>query len=424
MTLLAPEWSCEEQINLILITGFMNKNFFSAIRGKFNAEFQGRYLGNILEHIAAARMEVIEPLLRAAPLKYSKWRSKEVEEVAAEVAYLSLKSQRENEKEIIDRRADLSIKMDNGEKTAQILVEIKINDGFLKGQLDSYIDWARERSETEDRAVLFLTAFPLTDYECNKINENSGFVRHFYLSELTDKLRSNVKNSELIALFVDYLCSEGYAMFNLLSDNGERSADYDSLLSFLVLQFLPHESGHGKVSNAKKIIRGPVVFGGLVQNWQQVSDRLADLKLGAGRRPTIRYFPEQGKKFSLEENQELVDSTLLSSRKRIRENKQWGRFLLTADSVLDKDHGVRIEWGQAIEIQHGNRENEIDCILYVLIKKRGIQRAGKFIYLKDGLCNKNLYSVERFMDEIFKLMVEVKGRALCEDPDLKDFLKF
>lgn len=402
----------------------MNKNFFSAIRGKFNAEFQGRYLGNIIEHIAAARIEVIEPLLRAAPLKHPKWRLKEVEEVAAEVACVSLKSQRENEKEMIDRRADIFIKMDNGEKTAQILVEIKINDGFLKGQLEWYIDWARERSEIEDRAVLFLTAFPLTDYERNKINENSGFVRHFYLSELTDKLRSSAKNSELIALFVDYLCIEGYAMFNLLSDNGERSADYDSLLSFLVLQFLPHESGHGKVSNAKKIIRGPVVFGGLVQNWQQVSDRLADLKLGAGRRPTIRYFPEQGKKSSLEENQELIDLTLLSSRKRIRENKQWGRFWLTADSVLDKDHGVRIEWGQVIEIQHGNRENEIDCCLYVLIKKRDIQHAGKFIYLKDGLCNKNLYSVEKFMDEIFKLMVEVKRRALCEDSDLKDFLKF
>jgi hypothetical protein len=264
-----------------------------------------------------------------------------------------------------------------------------------------------------------LTAFPLTEDERNKINDNSRFVHHLYLSGLTDKLRSNSKNSELITLFVDYLCNEGYAMFNL-----ERSADYDSLLSFLVLQFLPHESGHGKVSNAKKIIRGPVVFGSLVQNWQQVSDRLADLKLGAGRRPTIRYFPEQGKKSSSEENKELSDSTLLTSRIQIRKNKQWGRFWLTADSVLDKNNEVRIEWGQIIEIQHGNRENEIDCSLYVIVKKKGVQRAGKFITLKDGIGNKNLYSVEKFMDEIFKLMSEVKDQVLCEDPDLIGFLEF
>jgi PD-(D/E)XK nuclease superfamily len=400
----------------------MNKNFFSAIQGKFKADFQGRYLGNILEHIAVNRIEVIEPLLKVAPLENRKWKLKEVDGVTTEVAYLSLESQEKSEKDGVDRRADLAIQMDNGKEVAQILIEIKVNDGFLKGQLEEYIDWAKKRNEVEDRAVVFLTAFPLTEHERKKINENSRFVHHFYLSELTDKLHSNSQNSELIALFVDYLCNEGYAMFNLFPSDGERSADYDSLLSFLVLQFLPHESGHGKVSNAKKIIRGPVVFGSLVQNWQQVSDRLADLKLGAGRRPTIRYFPEQGKKSSSEENKELSDSTLLTSRKQIRKNKQWGRFWLTADTVLADD--VRIEWGQIIEIQHGNQENEIDCSLYVIVKRKGVQRAGKFISLKDGIKNKNLYSVEKFMDEIFKLMSEVKDQALREDPDLSSFLEF
>ena len=405
----------------------MNKNFFSAIQGKFKSDFQGRYLGNILEHISANRIEVIEPLLRVAPLDNRNWKLKEVDGVTAEVAYLSLESQQKSEKDGIDRRADLAIEMDNGKEIAKILIEIKINDGFLKGQLEEYIDWAKKRNEIEDRAIVFLTAFPLTECERNKINENSNFVSHLYLSELTDELRKKSKNSELIALFVDYLCDEGYAMFNLNSgkkEDEDYSSDYGSLLSFLVLTFLPHTSGHGKVSKAKKISRGPVVFGSLVQNWQQVSDRLADLKLGAGRRPTIRYFPEQGTKSSLDENKQLNDAALLATRKQIRKNKQWGRFWLTADSVLDNHNNMRIEWGQIIEIQHGNRENNIDCSLYVIVKEKGVQRAGKFITLKDGIGNKNLYSAEKFIDEIFKLMSEVKDQALRENPSLTDLLRF
>lgn len=401
----------------------MKKNFFSAIQGKFKAGFQGRYLGNILENIAATRVEVIEPLLKTAPLYGQRWTLKTVDRVTTEVAYLSPESKQKSEKEVTDRRADLAIEMDNGKQIAQILIEIKINDSFLNGQLEEYIDWAIRRNETEDRAVVFLTAFPLTEYEHNKISENSSFVRHYYLSELTDKLVANSKKSDLIALLVDYLCNEGYAMFNLFPNNHEGdSVDYESLLSFLVLTFLPHESGHGKVSNAKKIIRGPVVFGSLVQNWQLVSDRLADLKLGTGRRPTIRYFPEQGTKSCLETNQELSDATLLTVRKQIRKNKQWGRFWLTADTVLSDD--VRMEWGQIIEIQHGNLENDINCSLYVVVKKRGAQCAGKFIFLKDGIRNKSLYSVEKFMDEIYKLMSDVKVQALLKDHDLRSSLNF
>lgn len=396
----------------------MKNNFFSAIQGKFKADFHGRYLGNILEHIAEKRMEIIEPLFRYAPLENKrKWTMKTVNGVSTEVAYLSNESHQKYEKEGVDRRADLAIELDDGKKTGRILVEIKVKDSFLHGQLEEYVGWAQERSEIEDRAVVLLTAFPLKEEEREYIEKKSPYVCHLYLSEFTDRLRSIVKDSELVTLFVDYLCQEGYAMFQLPSKSHQGDdTDYDALLSFLVLTFLPHESGKGKVSTAKKIMRGPSVFGSLVQNWQQVSDRLADLKLGAGRRPTIRYFPEQGIASYREGPIEFDDATLLIIRKQIRKNKKWGRFWLTADTVLDD--GVRIEWGQILEVQQGRREDDIDCFLYVLIKKGGVQYSGKFIHLEDGIRNQDLYSVEIFMEKILNLLSQVKNQALHEYPEL------
>jgi hypothetical protein len=42
-------------------------NFFSDIQGKFNAKFDGRYLGHILEHLASVQPGVLQPLIKAAP---------------------------------------------------------------------------------------------------------------------------------------------------------------------------------------------------------------------------------------------------------------------------------------------------------------------------------------------------------------------
>jgi len=94
----------------------MKNNFFSAVQGKFKAEFHGRYLGHILEQIAALRPEVIAPLLKKAPL-VQRWPVKSVQDVTTEVSYLSDKSRREDEAEEKDgRRADLAIELDNGER--------------------------------------------------------------------------------------------------------------------------------------------------------------------------------------------------------------------------------------------------------------------------------------------------------------------
>jgi len=398
----------------------MKNNFFSAIQGKFKADFHGRYLGNILEHIYSMRIEVIEPLLKCAPLQSSrKWGLNSIHGVTTEASYISNDSHKSDHS---DRRADLEIELDDGKNFGKILIEIKVKDNFLAGQLEEYITWAERSNEDEDRAVVLLTAFPLTKKERDYIAKNSKYVCHMYLSEFTDKLRSIAKNSELIGLFVDYLCHEGYAMFQLPSKGREGdNTDYDALLSFLVLNFLPHESGKGKVSSAKKIMQGPQVFGSLVQNFQQISDRFASLKLGASKRPTIRYFPEQGFSTYRENLIEISEANLLVTRKQIRKNKQWGRYWLTADTVLDD--GIRIEWGQILEIELGNKQDDINCSIYVLIKKGGMQYSGKYMRIKDGIRNQDLYSLEKYMERLLDIAQNAINQARSEHPELDKSLQ-
>lgn len=403
----------------------MKQNFFSAVQGKFKAEFHGSYLANIIQNIAIKRIEVVSPILTAAKLTGS-WSLKMIHDVSTEVAYLPTNTHNHDEKDVINRRADLVIELDNGSQVGTILVEIKINDKFLPGQLEEYINWAKQRSNKNgDRSVVFLTAFPLDHKDREFIKLNSAYVNHLYLSKFTDELRPFSTKSELISLLSDYLFHEGYAMFQIppKSKNNQKSddTDYKALLSFLALSFLPHEGGHGKVSAAEMIARGPAVFSYLIHNWQQVSDRLADIKLGAGRRPTIRYWPEQATTSASTELSELSDKSILSERFRIRTNKLWGRFWLSADTVLEDN--VRLEWGQIIEVQNGKLDNEIGCSIYVLIRKNRTQIAGKLVTLKNGIRDQNLYSVETYMNKLLEILDNVKEKALKEHPDLKVHLK-
>jgi len=382
------------------------KNFFSAIQGKFDAKYDGRYLGNILEQIAAVRPEVVEPLLKVAPMQSCcRWSLKAVQEVTTEVAYLTEDARKQ------DRRADLVIELDSGNQVGSILVEIKMKDSFLPGQLDEYIRWAKEVSETEYRAVIVLTTLPIKPDERDRVKDNKDIISHIYLSDFMDELRPKVVQSELIALLANYLCEEGYAMYQLQpkKQGGQKvdETDYNALLSFMVLTFLPHESGKGKVVAAKKVARGPAVFGNIVQNWQLVSDRLA-VKLGTRRRPTINYFPEQATTYPINEIGTLDTGSIRDERIKKRRGKRGGRYWLTSETVLD---AFRLQWGQVLQVQRGkeDKSEDIKCGLFVAIRKGGKQISEKINWLKDGVKNPNLYRVEPFMDELLSLMREVRN---------------
>jgi len=385
-------------------------NFFSDIQGKFSAKFDGRYLGHILEHVASVRPEVLHPILKAAPLKQPiNLKAISIENVFAESRYSET------------RQADLEIELvGKGENTsrARILVEIKMNDGFLSGQLAAYLKWGNERDNlSEDRAVVVLTAYPIGDDERELINAKSSCIRHMYLSDFMSDQKSSLNESELFSFFKTYLTEEGFVMHEL------NDADCDALLSYFVFNFLPHASGHGRVSKAEKIATGPATFAKVVQNWQLVSDRLATVKLKSRIRPTVRYMSQQSQSH-FDNAFDIEESDLLAARRNIRSIKNWGRYWFVADYVLSANDQLRVEWGQVIEIQKGNETEPktMGCWIYAFIRKGTHQIAAKKKSFKDfkTIQSKSLNHPEKFMDELFQLIETVKQSSVESDPSLKD----
>ncbi len=317
-----------------------------------------------------------------------------------------------------DRRADLEIECTNKDDALiRILVEIKINDQFLDGQLKAYIDWVKKRRDLEDRAVVVLTAFPLSELEQDRIRKNSDFITHMYLSDFLRNQKSSLNNSELFNFFKTYLTEEGFVMHEL------EGKDFDALLSYFVLNFLPHAAGHGRVAKAEKISTGPATFAKVVQNWQLVSDRLATIKLKSKIRPTVRYIPQQSQS-TFDDSIELEESNLLDSRRGIRRIKNWGRYWFVADCVLFAQTQLRIEWGQVIEIQKGNEAESktMGCWIYAFVRKGTHQIAAKKKVFKDfkTIQINTLNYPEKFMDELFGLAEEVKRLAIESDASLKN----
>lgn len=377
-------------------------NFFSAIQNKFKARYHGRYVGHLIEQIAEFHPQIVLPLLWAArnsdkddsnfrPTKRKLLDS--IESVTTEVVFLNRKNDDED-----DRRADMEILLNIDDKPARVLVEIKMLDSFLKGQLKNYKDWSEQHNEVDgSRRVVVLTAYPLTREEMNLI-EGSKKVCHIYLSDLVDELEV-MSQSELVTLFKNYMYEEGYAMYKL--EKG--SVDDEAFKSFMVLNFLPHLSGKGKVVAAKKISRGPIVFSSLVQNWQLVSDRLsAVLPFSFNQKPTIRYFPEQ---CGNEANGMLLEKKdgILHKRRKVRAVKKGGRYWLMADQVIPGRNNLRIEWGQVIQISL--TEDDITCELYALVHRKNKEFSHESFRLKSGVVDPLLYTPEKLLGTL-KVLVE------------------
>lgn len=415
------------------------KNFFSAVQGKFDSGFEGRYLGNILEQISEFRPEIMYPFFEYAGLKYKRSSKKNSVSLETEHRYLKMKQSARDSK---SRQADLLVRYADSEKEAQILVEIKINDHFQKEQLEDYCEWlshANQKDENVLRAVLVLTAFPLRGEVSKKLQNYvaEGLnIKHVYLSKYADDVRCLDAGSDLVTMFLDYLIGEGYAMYQTLSiinktaDDvnkyraNEYENDYAALLSFMVLNFLPHASGLGRVSTSMKVSNGPLVFSKIVQNWQMISERFAGY-LRMSRTATVRYFPEQGAKSWVENIDMLSPDSIFFIRRDVRRSKLWGRYWLTAQCLLknavngpSSKEDVKIEWGQVIQIRRGGSSHEskagdiIECLLYALVISENKQIGGSVVPLSDGIRDKVLYDSELFIEKlssILKGVMDQKG---------------
>lgn len=396
------------------------KNFFSAIQGKFKSEYHGRYLGHVIEQVAAIRPEILVPLINIEKFRAVKY----IQSVSTEFRN---KERNKNIQAEGARVSDLCIELCGDESKdspvgfGKILVEIKVNDLFLENQLEDYIGWLEcdktQSALQEERSVVLLTAYPLLSKERAKIKSKKG-VRHMYLSSFLDELRGLkiIPNSELLQIFSDYLVAEGYAMYQLVPNipRPDEEEDYNALLSFMVLNFLPHQSGHGKVASTKKIARGPWVFSNLIENWQLVSDRVA-AALDRPRKPTVRYFPEQ--EYDKEKSNPPQPS-ILQKRMRAREIKGGGRYWMTSDIVLSED--LRLEWGQCLEINSGAEAKPIGCELYAVVRRKKFQLADESKKLGRGVKEPLLYNAQEFTGEVIELIKKACEKAKGNHPELRD----
>lgn len=385
-------------------------NFFLEIQHKFKEKYEGRYLADILEAIAITHPEVVHPIIEKAPLKKKNGHKKPEISVLKEFLYQKNPGSDDDKK-----RADLRIQIDS---SAEIVIEIKIDDGFLDGQIEKYIKWARKREENgEDRAVVILTAHPLDLRIKDIIDQNKAFVCHMYISDFSERLKNLGLNSELIQIFIGYLSDKGYSMYKLPADD---TSDYKSLLSFMVLNFLPHNPGHNKVATIERIANGPIIFSSIVKNWQIVSHRLAAKY--KKRVPTIRYFPEQGIAIANHDEPQtpsypLSSENMLSTRRKMREGKTWGRYWFTADFTFKhEDIEYYLEWGQILEIKiNDNKSGEepIKCGLYALIRKGTVNQIShsNVHWLDNGVRDKSLYEPEEFINLLNDLINKLEKKS-------------
>lgn len=318
-------------------------DFFSKIESKFKEQFvtSGRYIENIIEAISDSDPRVILPIIRKAGFSQSRIGN---EWHARSEIYISN-----------NRIADLYLERecDKSGLGIEISVEIKIHDAKSAsniGQIEDYIDWVSNAPENIKRHAIILSAFELTENATRIVKQSKNSITYYSFYEYVSEL-SNGGGSNLIAFFTNYLAKKGFSVDSISRD------DAQALKSFLVLNFLPHTSGFGKVSQYKNISAGPEVFGKIVRNWQLFNSDLASRKM------TTRYIPAQ---FYNSTNSRIADSNF-DDRRFARSNKSGGCFWIFSDCVLDANN-FRLEIGLKLMID--KQDQTIAANMYGLVRNR------------------------------------------------------
>lgn len=382
-------------------------NFFSEFQSKFPSKYSGQYLETIIKSIANTELDKKPngvPVILDPIFKHFKIPTRGITElnINSEEFYKGVKQK---------RRADLAIKFADAQKNwHEIYVEIKVDDDIIKGkkdeneesesinQLDDYLHWLTEPKAliNTSRYFLILTAYPLNFEHLAKLKANPSNAKHMYFSDFCSDL--NVKGlteDSVINIFQEYLTEQGYVMNQLSED------DAKDFLSFMTLNFLIHNSGHGKVSSERKISNGPIVFANLVKNWQLTSAHI-NSKLNTRMSPTVRYLPEQITK----EHDGNILGTFTLHRREMRSRRLFGRMWLFSDVVIEE--GYRLSWGLVYTIQRGTTdEPAIVCQNFVSLRKGNnvaFEERDKAVSFEKH--------TENNIDKIIKLITEVDAKAI------------
>ncbi len=373
--------------------------FFIDIRGMLKAEYEGRYLEILIKTAAKYDPQILTPLIRKKSIKLT---------LDCDIEYEYTKG----------RRSDLVIHGDD----FTALIEIKAEDGKNKNnpdQIKAYLTWLHEGvGSAHERKLILLNKYPTTK-EVNTVlrkapKELKKNIVNLTFSQYADQL-NKIPNSNLKTLLIEYFSDEGLVMFEF-----KEKEDKDAFKSFMVLNFLPHKAGHGRQAVHKKIARGPEIFTQLVQNWQLTSEQFADY-ISLSRIPTVRYWSYQGCKNFIQADD------LVLSRRKIRENKTSGAWVIYSDAVIS--NSLRLEFGIEYHIETRKKEIEEDEISEIPVNVNiysAIRQGRNYLHvekkaLTKGIDSDCLKSSFDLVSELKKLTIKTIN-CVCKNIDDKEII--
>jgi hypothetical protein len=311
----------------------LNRNFFSHIQGKFGAlasdrktsDFQGRYVAEIIQSVAQQQPWILLPFVPGC-------RNTELR-CTTKYEYAD------------GRWADLAI-FSGDEMEARALVEIKAADIHNKrhnlGQLQTYAQWT---AGPPARATTYLCHYPLPKYMRDLLDRADIALNEMSLGEYAVQISKRTSQSELVRSFLEYLYFEGLALTPF------DQSDMRALHTFLGFSFLPHVSGHKKLTSIDRVSDGPKIFAAIVQNWQLLAashaDRLRSKNKVSMRAPVVKY---------LSSPLYLANTALNNQNNSTYPRKVGGTWWIYARSVVSSHNGRNLyhEYGLALSVAKRN----------------------------------------------------------------------
>jgi hypothetical protein len=216
-------------------------NFFSALKGKFSAEFDGRYLALILQEIGNRHPKpLISFICEVLDLPLRKFQRAHFQ---TEYQFRGSGS---------TRFADLAVFAGEDDEPC-VLIEIKYFDKPQVGndtkpaQLKDYVAW-KKSIKGDSRSVMIISREMIIE---------DGIANRRW-RQLARHLKQYHKQSDLIDMLVDYLEEEGVVM---------RSIESKSLLGFFK-RILCGPKGSSVLANN---LKGPLEFSSLLKNMRLLS---------------------------------------------------------------------------------------------------------------------------------------------------------
>lgn len=301
------------------------RSFFSSIKNYFAGTFAGRYDEIILREVS----QECPAMMR---LLYKDFNSSK-HEIKLEYWYKKGKKVQKGKGGGIGRRADIAIL--EGKRVC-CLIEIKVDDSPLKGQLEDYINYSKKHNVE----FVYLTRHK----PCNDdlyLLEKYEFCKHIMFSDLYDLARNSV--AVMKSAF-------GKTYLKYLEDNGDMFTEIDpkGVKKFLTRMFLPW-GGNGRIRNTKDMVDTiPSTFKNLMNNLYIINE---EIKGKIDCQVTIDYaiFPYIKKIDDKEYDKDGIC-------RDVRKGKSGGEIYLYASGSFAEKPSIVIEYGLCLRAEPKNKK--------------------------------------------------------------------